>query len=170
MNSGGIIEYIRKGIIRKPLPDYELSSFECITSELTIVKNKWFLLSFYRTHRAENKLSNVIRFLQELSKILNKAMRKYENIIIMGDVNIDLHDGKSIGYKELVNFLDTFGLQNLIKDKTCFFNEHESSIDVILTNRPRRFYISKTFELGVSDCHKMITTSLRARVPRIKNK
>ena len=94
-------------------------------------------------------------------------MRKYENIIIMGDVNIDLHDEKLVGYKELVNFLDNFGLQNLIK--TCFFNEHESSIDVILTNRPRRFYISKTFELGVSDGHKMITTGLRARVPRIKN-
>ena len=95
MRSGGIIEYIRKGIIRKPLPDYELSSFECITSELTIAKNKWFLLSFYRTNRAENKLSNVVKFLQELSTILNKATRSYDNIIIMGDVNIDLHDKNS---------------------------------------------------------------------------
>ena len=77
---------------------------------------------------------------------------------------------KTVGYNEFTNFLDTFGLQNLITDKTCYFNEHASSIDVILTSRPRKFYLSKTFELGVSDCHKMIITSLRAHVSRIKNK
>ena len=169
-NSGGMIEYIRKGVIRKSLPDYKLKHFESIASELTITKNKWFMLSFYRTHRAENKLSNIIKFLQELSTLSNKVINKYDHVLIMGDINIDLHDKKSVGYKELVQFMDTFGLTNLVKEKTCYFKGHESSIDVILTNRPTKFYISRTFELGVSDCHKMITTTLRAHVPRIKSK
>ena len=169
-NSGDIIEYIRKGVVRKRIPELELKSFERITSELTIAKNNWFLLSFYRTEREENKLSNITKFFQELFQILNKAINKYDNIIIMGDINIDHGNKKSIGYKELVNFMDIFSLKNLINDKTCFFRGHESSIDVILTNQPRKFYTSKTFELGVSDCHKMIATSLRAHIPRIKSK
>ena len=57
--SGGIIEYVRKGVIRKRLPDFELKSFESITSEIVIKKRKWLLLSFYRTEREENKIYNI---------------------------------------------------------------------------------------------------------------
>jgi len=48
-NSGGIIEFIKKGVVRKPLQDYELKTFESICSEITINKVKYCLLSFYRT-------------------------------------------------------------------------------------------------------------------------
>ena len=118
--SGGLIEYIRKGIIRKRLSDFELTNFESIASELTINKNKYFLLSFYRTERDENKLQNIIKFFQELSPILDKATNKYDDIILMGDINIDLHDKKCVGFKQLNDFMDIFNLTNLIKDKTCF--------------------------------------------------
>ena len=88
----------------------------------------------------------------------------------MGDINIDSHDCKSIGYKELTNFMTTFSLKNLIKDKTCFSKDHESSIDLILTNKSESFLKSYAFELGLSDCHKMINATLRAHIPRIKTK
>ena len=168
--SGGLIEYIRKGIIRKRLSDFELTNFESIASELTINKNKYFLLSFYRTERDENKLQNIIKFFQELSLILDKATNKYDDIILMGDINIDLHDKKCVGFKQLNDFMDIFNLTNLIKEKTCFFRDHESSIDVILTNKPRKYFNSKSFELGVSDCHKMVVTNLRAHVSHLSTK
>ena len=82
----------------------------------------------------------------------------------MGDINIDLHDKKCVGYKQLTEFLDVFNLSNLIKEKTCFFKDHESLIDVILTNKPRRFINSQSFEFGVSDCQKMIVIFLRMNV------
>ena len=69
----------------------------------------------------------------------------------MGDINIDLHDTKCTGYRELENVLDTYSLRNLVKDKTCFFNGHQSSIDVILTNKHTKFSLSRSFELGVTD-------------------
>ena len=169
-HSGGIIEYIRKGIVRKRLIDFELEHFESIASELTINKNNFFLLSFYRTERDENKLQNIAKFFQELSLILNKVTNKYDNIILMGDINIDLHNRKCVGFKELSEFLDIFNLTNLINDKTCFFKDHESSLDVILTNKPRRFFNSYAFELGISDCHKMIVTNLRAHIARLNTK
>ena len=66
--------------------------------------------------------------------------------------------------------MDTFGLTNIVKDKTCFSKGHKSCIDIILTNRNRKFYICESFELGISDCHKLITTSLRVNLPRLRNK
>ena len=97
--SGGIIEYIRKGIIRKRIMEFELKCFESIASELTINKNKFFVLSFYRTERDENKLQNIINFFRELSLILNKVTNKYDNIILMGDINIDFQNKNVLGLK-----------------------------------------------------------------------
>jgi len=36
--SGGLIEYIKKGILRKPLQNFKLKTFESICSEITINK------------------------------------------------------------------------------------------------------------------------------------
>ena len=170
IHSGGLIEYVRNGIVRKRVSNLEFKSFDSIASELTISKNKWFLLSFYRTEKNEPRKVNINNFFKELSDILNNAFKKYDNVLLIGDINIDCHDKKGIGYNELTEFMDIFGLQNLIKHKTCFFKGHESSIDVMLTNKPRTFLKSKTFELGSSDCHKLIATCLRSHVPRQKRK
>ena len=168
--SGGIIEYIRKGIIRKRLVELELTSFESIASEITIKNNKTFLLSFYRTERNENRLSNIKKFFQELSSVLDKVTEKFDDIIIMGDINIDFHDKKTPGFQDLKDFQCKFGLSNLIKDKTCFFRNNESSIDCILTNNPRKYFNSFALELGVSDCHKMIGAFSRKHLSRQKTK
>ena len=153
-------------MIRKRLIDLELNSFESIASEIIIKNNKTFLLSFYRTERSENRLSNIKKFFHELSNILDKVTEKYDDIIIMGDINIDFHDGKSTGSQDLKDFQCKYGLSNLIKEKTCFFKGNESSIDCILTNNPKKYFNSFT----VSDCHKMIGTFSRKHVSRQKQK
>ena len=57
----------------------------------------------------------------------------------------------------LNNFMETFGLANLITEPTCFKSpENPSSIDVILTNKKKSFLKSGTYETGVSDHHKLI--------------
>ena len=145
-------------------------SFESICSEITINKVKYCLLSFYRTERGENKKLNIQRFFKELAETTSKITCKYDNVILMGDINIDSHDKKSPGFEDLKMFKDTFGFSNLIKDKTCFFKDHESSIDVILTNRPTIFKNTFSYELGISDCHKMIGTYLKTTMPILKPK
>ena len=160
---GGIIEYVRKGLIRKRLEDFELKRFESIASELFINRTKWFLISLYRSPQSRN----IDLFFEELTQILNKATLRYENIIVMGDINID--KGYQ-GYTHLVQLLDIFNLTNIIKECTCFVNNKWSKIDVILTNRPRKFCNSKTFELGISDVHKLICTTMRQHVTRLKPK
>ena len=168
--SGGLIEYVRNGIIRKGKSEFELKDFESIASEFTFKKQKWLSLFVYRTERNENKKANIRKFFQNLEESFEKIQKKYDNFILMGDINIDIDDNKSIGHEDLIAFMDSYNLKNLIKEKTCFFKDHESSIDVILTNKPKRFFKSKCFELGVSDCHKMVSACLRLKIPRLKPK
>ena len=73
----------------------------------------------------------------------------------MGDFNIDIKKENSIAYDKLEEFCDTFNLTNLVKSETCFMNNHKSTIDLILTNKPRSFQITNVTEIGVSDCHNL---------------
>ena len=112
-------------IIRKRLPDYELKYTESIASEITINKDKWYLLSFYRTERKENPKENIRKFFEDLYSILCKVTNMYDNIMLMGDINIDHHDISSTDFNDLQHFNDIFGLKNLIKMKACFFKDDE---------------------------------------------
>ena len=69
-----------------------------------------------------------------------------------------------------MSLCETFDLKNLIKNETCFTDTHKSSIDVILTNKPRSFQHSLTYETGLSDHHHMIITFMRAHLVRLQPK
>ena len=163
---GGVIEYVRRGIIRNRLKDFELKYFESICSEISVRNTKWFLLSVYRSPNS----SNITDFFFVLNQILNRAVSKYDNMIIMGDFNIDIDDQKITGFEELKTHMVMFDLTNLIKTKTCITWGHESLLDIILTNKPNHFMHSSTLELGISDFHKMSVTILKSQVARMKPK
>jgi len=62
----------------------------------------------------------------------------------------------------LNEFMNIYGLQNLIHDATCFKNpDNPSCIDLILTNHPKCFQNSQTVETGLSDFHKSTLTVLK---------
>ena len=51
--------------------------------------------------------------------------------------------------------------KNLVKDPTCFKSiENSSTIDLIITNFPRSFMKTKTFDNCLSDLHRIVTTVL----------
>ena len=125
-NGGGLIVFVRRGIICKRISDFELSFSECICSELTISKSRWLCFSIYRPPDC----GNLSMFFEELSESLsNKAIVKYQNIIVMGDFNIDLKI-KGFGFNKLDQFCNLFNLTNLIKTETCFPKSHKSLIDL----------------------------------------
>ena len=165
-NGGGLIEYVRKGVICRETNKFCLINHESVCSELTIRNKKWLILSVYRPP----KNSNLKSFFEELISTLNKVFSKYENVIVMGDINIDFHNPQDIGLKDVINLCETFNLTDLIKDKTCFTSTHQSSIDALLTNRSKSFQHSFTVETGRSDYHHMIVTFLKAHLVRLKPK
>ena len=163
---GGIMLCVRKGVVCNRVPILETRSLELLCSELVVNKKKWIVYSIYRPPDS----SNIDAFFTDLSIKLNSALDKYENIIVMGDINIDTLNKQDTGYNRIVSFCDVFGLSNLVTAKTCFTKNTSSSIDVILTNRPRCFQKTSVFETGISDYHGLVITVMRSRLPRLKPK
>ena len=127
---GGILIFVRESITAVELRDIPMSEgFEGISIELNFNNKKWFLLGTYNPSK-----TNLVPFLFNCNKILEHYTTKYENIIVLGDFNIEESDSK------IKDFMIEFGLKNLIKEKTCYKSpKNPSYIDLILTNKPRSF-------------------------------
>ena len=163
---GGLMQYVRKGVVCSRVPLFEVASLELICSELTVNKKKWIIYSIYRPPEPRDLDS----FFSALSISLNSALDKYDNVILMGDININTFDKEDGANQKLVNFCDVFGLSDLVTAKTCFTKTSSSSIDVILTNRVRSFQKTSVFETGLSNYHGLVVTVLKSHIPRLKPK
>ena len=54
--------------------------------------------------------------------------------------------------------IQAYNLNNLINEPACYQSSKLSQIDVILTNQKSMYKFSNTFETGLSDHHKFIST------------
>jgi len=123
-HGGGLIEYVKKGLICQRLKGFETFVSESICSEITISNKKWFCMSIYRPPN----YTNLSTFFDEVNFSLSKASTKYDNFIVMGDFNIDINK-PGIEYEKLDDFCTLFNLRNLINSETCITNNHKSTID-----------------------------------------
>ena len=101
---------------------------------------------------------------------MNSSLEKYDNIIVLIDLNVDTQNEQHPGYHKFNSFSDVMSLRSLVKEKTCFTKNHAYSIDVFLTNRPTLFKKTSVFETGLSDYYGLVVTLLKAQVPRLKAK
>ena len=109
-------------------------------------------------------------FFEQVSNSLILIVNQCENIIVTGNLNINLLDSISDTKNYFSDLRETFVLTNFVKDKTCFINKNGTLLDVILTNRPNCFqntYISAT---DLSDCHKLVTTTFRSAFTKLPPK
>ena len=68
-----------------------------------------------------------------MNETLSKAVNSYENLIVIGDLNIDVSDPVKDGNNYLSDFVDTFSLSNLINKKKCQKNVSGTTIITIIT-------------------------------------
>ena len=114
-HGGGLMLYARNGVVCNRLTLYETTSLELLCSELIVCKKKWIIFGVYRPLD-----SNLDDFFANLSVSLNQALDRYDNVIVMGDINIDKQDSQHPGYNKLASFCDVFGLSNLVTTKAPF--------------------------------------------------
>ena len=104
-------------------------------------------------------------FFNELT--LSKAISSYENIIVRGDLNIDVSDRDKEKNDYLFDLVDNFSLSNLINRKTCRKNLSGTTIDIILANIPNCFQKTRTVVTGLSNFDKMIISCLKTTFKKI---
>ena len=91
-NGGGKIVFIREGLNTKRLKAFEGDISQTIGLEVMISKKVWFMTYDYLPPYNDNKDI----FFSELSNTLSLTTSKYENILIIGDLNIDTSNKKKI--------------------------------------------------------------------------
>ena len=133
---------------------------------MNISDKKWFISFAYRPPKSSNKTS----FFAEITQSLNSAVNKFDNIVLMGDFNINILKNGLDTSKHLKDFSDTFSLTNLINTATCTKSSLGTAIDIMLTNRPRSFQHTCAVTTGLSDFHKLIVSCLRAHFKRLPPK
>ena len=162
---GGKIVLLKNGLITKRLKSYETPNAETICLELNISGRKWFILFAYRPESIDRYL-----FFEEISICLGKATKKYDYIILAGDLNVDMDIISTDRKGLLTDLCDTFDLTNLINKKTCTKKSEGSSLDVLLTNHPRCFQHACVIETAISDHHKLIGSFLKSKFQRLPPK
>ena len=90
-------------------------------------------------------------------------MSSSDNILILGDLY------SQISEMIMSEFCETYNLQNLVKEPTCYKNPSKPTcVDLILTNFPKSFKHTETIETGLLDFHKLTLTVLKTHFPRRK--
>ena len=123
------------------------SNLEILVLEIYQNNGKWLFLAVYKPPNLNN-----IEFLKRIGAILDYYSQKYDNITIIGDFNIATEN------THLQSMIQAYNLNNLIKEPTCFQSNNPSQNDIILINQKSMYKFSNTFEAGLSDHHKLIST------------
>ena len=161
-DGGGLMTFIRNGIPSRRLSKMEPPDLEIMCLEIDFGRRKWAIISVYRQAKKQTPKT----FFEGLEKCVEKVTNIYDNIMIIGDINVNVINKNSYGYQEYESFLDTFNLKNLINKTTCHTKTASSSLDVLLTNRNRFCFHTIVLETGISDVHCLIGTTIRATYKR----
>ena len=152
-NGGGLLLYLREDIPTKKVDNVDFDTgLEAMFIEINARKTKWLISFSYNPHKAGIK-----NHLKVIRKNFDSQSSKCDNFIVLGYFNVQPTEIAMSDFMEVYNF------KNLTKGRTCFKNPNKlSCIDVILTNRKKRFMLSTLIETGVSDFHKMVVTVLKS--------
>ena len=144
--------FVKEHLICVEIPlENKPSDFECIFLDLKIRSKKFLLVGGYNPDKGK-----ISKYLSHVSKYLDKNLANFDNFLILGDLNSEMHE------EPMKDFCDLYELKNLIKVPTCFKSaENPSSIDVILTNTKEMFQNSTAIETGISDHHKLVVTVMK---------
>ena len=99
--------FIRQGLITRKLTKFEKNVSETICVELTIFKKKWCILFAYRSPQN----NNLKTFFEETNLLLSTVVKEYDNIMLIGDLNLNTKSKNNTYYPDLCN---TFDLTNVI--------------------------------------------------------
>ena len=118
------------------------------------------------TYKPPNITNDI--FKHEMSIMMDKSTANYSDMWVIGDLNFDMsHQTKG---EPLRDICDLYGLEQLITEPTNLTPHGLSLIDVILTTAPTKSSSSGSVNVGLSDSHNMIYTTLKLKAPRLPPK
>ena len=121
------------------------TSIKGLFVEINVRRKKWLIGFSYNPNK-----TFISAHLKEIGKNLDIYSLKYDNFILLGNLNSEPKE------QFVKDFCQVYNCKNIVKGNTCFKSlANPSCIDLFITNRPACFQGSMTIETGLSDFHKM---------------
>ncbi len=110
---------------------------------LQLRKKKWYIILAYKNPNVSNAL-----FLKKVTEVYEHLMNKGKEIILLGDLNINMLSEEN---EIKNNLMDVYDLRNLIIDPTCFKRSGGTLIDPLIVKNRKRFQKPINVFCGFSD-------------------
>ena len=142
------IPQFRRSDIESVAINNQNGRIEILAIECKINNEKWLFISSYKQPKVKSDI---------LNKVIDNIMMHYAtdtyNVMILGDFNINLLSTKHV----FIDCLEVNGLKNIVKEPTCTKGK-PSLIDLIVTNKPKRFVNTVSVNTEMSDFHNLVCT------------
>jgi hypothetical protein len=128
---GGVGFFIKRNVSARNLPhpvDPQHKSIEQMWLHMTLQGKKIVVGTAYRPPWQDIDL-----FLDAISDTIS-SLSNYDNLILLGDFNINLMATSDPKISKLYNFLSSFNLAQLVTEPTHFTNTSQTLIDVVCTD------------------------------------
>ncbi|CAG2249282.1 unnamed protein product [Mytilus edulis] len=86
---GGLLVYIRSDLACDRKTKLECKTIESIFTEINFKDRKWLICGLYRPPSLNDNL-----FIEDFNKTFDKISEKYDNVIIIGDLNYNCLDAE----------------------------------------------------------------------------
>ena len=160
-NSGGMILWVRSDIPQERIQGLEITSnshhIECVIVKMTVRNERWYLICVYKNPKVPDSV-----FIMKLRELLDVVSGDANEIILLGDVNIDMLNQNDVMTSGICN---VYGLSNVIKTPTCFKKPEGTLIDPVMVMNANRFQCPLNITCGYSDFHNMVGCVSRIHVP-----
>ena len=141
---GGLLFYVKEGVCCSRRSDLEHESLECIWIEVKPINSRSFLVG--HIYRPPNSTVQWNEFLEEC---LENVLQEEKEMYIVGDINRDLLNDQI--QRAWSDYIEPFGLTQLVFEPTRITSESRTLIDHIYTNSPENVKYVLVPKIGLSD-------------------
>jgi len=160
--SGGLMAYVRNDIPHRRRTDLESNGLkiQLLILECIIRKHKWLIITCYKLPSIKHE-----HFVECMDKVCTNAMNESNDIIIMGDFNVNMMIDNVITQQ----ICDVYGLKNVITDPTCYKSKEGTLIDPVLVTNKNRIITSFNIKCGASDWHNIVGCVTKLHMQKQEN-
>lgn len=154
---GGILVYVKEEIKCERRLDLECDRIECVWIEIFPSNSKSFLAGILYRHPNET-----VNWNEVFDETLDKVLECEKEIYLLGDFNRDLLQENT--KKAWLEYMESFGLKQVIESPTRVTNSSQTLIDHIYCNTLSNLLSISVPVLGLSDHYPIfITRKVNAR-------
>ena len=165
--AGGMLAYMREDLSVYRRKKLEPTDIEAICLDISDNNKSRFMVC--GCYRSPGKCKET-DFLTSLSSAAEIMFRSRQELLLIGDMNMDMYsneDEDRFPNSNLADFCQRFCLVNKITEPTRVTDKTKTLIDVILTSHQERYSTAGSLSLGVSD-HDLVFIVRKNKLVRPK--